>query len=99
MANKTEDLYKKKLNYNNEYNRMNYRSFSIRYNVNSEKDLICWLESVPSLKVYLTGLIRKDMEKQARSTARAEAKKNAEKVEEPVKKKAAKKTAAKRKKS
>ncbi len=97
MAKKSEDVYKKKLDYNNNYNRLNYRSFSIRYNVSSEKRIISWLEKKPSLKVYLTELITEDMEKHGRSAAKTPAKKKVEKEEEPAKKTAAKKTASKRK--
>ena len=96
MAKKSEDVYKKKLDYNNNYNRLNYRSFSIRYNVSSEKRIISWLEKKPSLKVYLTELIAEDMEKHGRSAAKTPAKKK-EKAEEPSKKTAGKKTAAKHK--
>jgi hypothetical protein len=96
MAKKSEEVYKKKLDYNNNYNRLNYRSFSIRYNVTSEKRIISWLEKKPSLKVYLTELIAEDMEKHGRSAAKTPAKKK-EKAEESSKKTAGKKTAAKHK--
>ena len=96
MAKKSEEVYKKKLDYNNNYNRLNYRSFSIRYNVTSEKRIISWLEKKPSLKVYLTELIAEDMEKHGHSAAKTPAKKK-EKAEEPSKKTAGKKTAAKHK--
>lgn len=61
MANKTQ--YKHKLQYNNMYNRNNYRSFSVRFNNNSEKNIIEWLENQGSVKSYLTKLISEDMEK------------------------------------
>jgi len=61
MANKTQ--YKHKLQYNNMYNRNNYRSFSVRFNNNSEKNIIEWLENQDSVKSYLTKLISEDMEK------------------------------------
>lgn len=61
MANKTQ--YKHKLQYNNMYNRNNYRSFSVRFNNNSEKNIIEWLENQSSVKSYLTKLISEDMEK------------------------------------
>ncbi len=54
--------YKRKLEYNNTYNRNNYRSFSVRFNNKSETDIIEWLEKKEFVKAYLTGLIRADME-------------------------------------
>lgn len=57
-----KNTYQKKLDYNNNYNRENYRSFSIRYSRVNEKDMIEWLESKKSIKAYVTSLIRKDME-------------------------------------
>ncbi len=64
--------YQKKLEYNNAYNRDNYRSFSIRYGRESEKKIIAWLEKQESIKGYITGLITADMEqkKAARKAAR-----------------------------
>ena len=60
--------YQKKLDYNNTYNRENYRSFSIRYNKANEKKIISWLEKQGSVKQYVTELILADMEK--KKTAR-----------------------------
>lgn len=59
MAKKSQ--YKQKLNYNNAYNRNNYRSFSIRFSIKNETDIIQWLEKKKGIKSYLTGLIREDM--------------------------------------
>ncbi len=59
-----ETLYKNKLEYNNSYNRNNYRSFSFRFNINDEADVIHWLENQEGIKSYITRLIREDMEKQ-----------------------------------
>ncbi|MBR4457087.1 MAG: hypothetical protein IKS32_12855 [Solobacterium sp.] len=56
--------YQKKLEYNNAYNREKYRSFSIRYARENEKNIISWLENQESVKGYITGLILADMEKQ-----------------------------------
>ena len=71
--------YLKKLEYNNAYNRENYRSFSIRYGKNSEKKIISWLEKQDSIKGYLTDLILADMEKskttRSKKTAAAKASK------------------------
>ena len=75
--------YQKKLEYNNAYNRENYRSFSIRYGKENEKKIIAWLEKQDSVKGYIIGLIEADMEK-----SKAE-KKTARKA--PAKKTAAKK--------
>lgn len=63
MSRKTQ--YKRKLAYNNEYNRNNYRSFSVRFNVNGEADIIEWLEKKKGVKAYITSLIQNDM-KQSR---------------------------------
>lgn len=54
--------YKRKLEYNNTYNRNNYRSFSVRFNNKSETDIIEWLEQKEFVKAYLTQLIKADME-------------------------------------
>ena len=54
--------YKRKLEYNNTYNRNNYRSFSVRFNNKSETDIIEWLEKKEFVKAYLTGRIKADME-------------------------------------
>lgn len=60
--------YQKKLAYNNAYNRENYRSFSVRYDVRNEKKIIKWLEKQEHLKLYITSLIEKDMEKVKKAT-------------------------------
>ncbi|WP_105302431.1 hypothetical protein [Anaerolactibacter massiliensis] len=57
-----KNTYEKKLEYNNAYNRENYRSFSIRYSKDSEKKIISWLEKQPGVKAYITDLILADME-------------------------------------
>ena len=62
MADKNQ--YKNKLEYNNTYNRTNYRSFSVRFNNKSETNIIEWLESQESIKGYLTDLILADIKKQ-----------------------------------
>ena len=61
MAKKSQ--YKQKLEYNNNYNRNNYRSFSVRFNNKVEKTVIAWLEAKDSVKGYLCDLIIADMEK------------------------------------
>ena len=61
MARKSQ--YKHKLNYNNEYNRTNYRSFSIRFNNKSEQNIIQWLEGQKGIKSYIIKLIEDDMNK------------------------------------
>ena len=62
MPNKNQ--YKNKLEYNNTYNRNNYRSFSVRFNNKTETGIIEWLESQESIKGYLTALIEADIKKQ-----------------------------------
>ena len=61
MAKKTQ--YQHKLQYNNNYNRTNYRSFSVRFSINSEADIINYLEKKDGVKAYLTDLITADMKK------------------------------------
>ena len=87
MAKKSQ--YKQKLEYNNNYNRNNYRSFSVRFNNKVEKTVIAWLEAKESVKGYLCELILADMEKNGKKTATQKVTKKA-----PVKaeKKIAKKT-------
>lgn len=55
--------YKNKLQYNNTYNRENYRPFSVRFNNESESNIIHWLEKQPSIKRYLSDLILADIKK------------------------------------
>ncbi|MBR3356286.1 MAG: hypothetical protein IKG46_00345 [Solobacterium sp.] len=76
--------YQKKLQYNNEYNRKNYRSFSIRFNIKDEADIIEWLESKEGVKSYVTELIQNDIRKTAKKAEKAE---KAEKSEKASKKK------------
>ena len=63
---KQESSYDRKLAYNNEYNRNNYRSFSIRYHKVDEKKTIRWIEKQPSVKKYITDLIVADMNGKAK---------------------------------
>ncbi|NCB32279.1 MAG: hypothetical protein EOM64_00100 [Erysipelotrichia bacterium] len=63
---KQESSYDRKLAYNNEYNRNNYRSFSIRYHKVDEKKIIRWIEKQPSVKKYITDLIVADMNGKAK---------------------------------
>lgn len=67
--------YEHKLAYNNQYNRENYRSFSIRYDKVQEKKIIRWLEKQPGVKQYVTDLIVKDMESHQAKAKKAVAKK------------------------
>ena len=64
--------YAKKLEYNNAYNRQNYRSFSIRYNIEQESDIISWLESQKSLKKYISDLIMKDIQGESKEEKKPE---------------------------
>lgn len=68
--------YKRKLEYNNEYNRQNYKSFSIRFNINTESDIINYLKKKESLKTYLTDLITNDMKKNKKTKSRKIKQKN-----------------------
>ena len=67
MPNKNQ--YKNKLEYNNTYNRNNYRSFSVRFNNKTEAHLIEWLENQESVKGYLTSLVEADIKKQKKKAA------------------------------
>lgn len=73
--------YEKKLEYNNAYNREKYRSFSIRFNIENEDEIIRWLEKQPGVKKYLTNLIIADMKKpkEEKSSKKKEEKKDKEK--------------------
>lgn len=75
MATKKKTSYETRLEYNNTYNRNNYKSFSMRLNNNDETDLIDWLKSQDSTKEYLVSLIRKDMEKSSKKRTRKNHKK------------------------
>ena len=74
MADKKND-YEKRLEYNNTYNRNNYRSFSMRLNNTKEEELIKWLESKNSVKEYLLSLVIKDMEKSQKKDSKKNKKK------------------------
>ena len=93
MAKKTQ--YEQKLEYNNMYNRTNYRSFSVRFNNKSEADMIKWLEKKDSIKAYVTELITADMKK-AKAAKSKTAKTAPAKKAAPAKKTTAKKTAKKK---
>lgn len=90
MAKKQQ--YKRKLEYNNEYNRNNYRSFSVRFNINTEDTVIKWLEEKEGVKEYLLGLIEADMKKTEKKTSR----KTAVEEKKPAKKAEPKKAADKK---
>lgn len=51
-----------KTRYNSEYNRSKYKSFAVRFNLESEQDIIDYLQH-QNLKSYLTDLIRADMKR------------------------------------
>ena len=76
--------YEKKLEYNNAYNREKYRSFSIRFNIQNEDEIIKWLEKQPGVKKYPTELIMSDMKK---TKEEKPSKKKEEKKEKDKKKK------------
>ena len=58
--------YKRRLESNSAYNRENYKTFSFRLNVESEKDLIDWLNGLSDKKAYFTRLIILDQKRAAR---------------------------------
>lgn len=58
-----ESQYQRKIAYNNNYIKKYYRSFSLRFNIKTESDIIHWLEKKKKIKSYITGLIREDMKK------------------------------------
>ena len=47
--------------YRRDYNKANYKSVSIRFHKEKEKDVIIWLESKESIRDYLIDLINKDI--------------------------------------
>ncbi|HAW13531.1 MAG: hypothetical protein PUE44_07175 [Bulleidia sp.] len=63
MEDHKNDTLRNRMDYNNAYNRNNYRSFSIRFNQKTEREIIHWLESKHSIKSYITELILNDMRK------------------------------------
>ncbi len=63
MEDHNKDTLRNRMDYNNAYNRNNYRSFSIRFNQKTEREIIHWLESKNSIKSYITELILNDMRK------------------------------------
>jgi hypothetical protein len=73
MAKKSQ--YQNKLQYNNNYNRNNYRSFSVRFSINNEADIINFLEKKDGVKAYIRELITADMKKAKNSKKKAPAKK------------------------
>ncbi len=62
MMNKDEK-YRRQLDYMNVYNKKTYRTYTLRFNKNSENEIIDWLNSQDSLKTYITTLILSDMKK------------------------------------
>lgn len=63
MEDHNKNTLRNRMDYNNAYNRNNYRSFSIRFNQKTEREIIHWLESKNSIKSYITELILNDMRK------------------------------------
>lgn len=58
--------YKRRLESNSAYNKENYKTFSFRLNVESEKDMIDWLNGISDKKAYFTRLIILDQKRAAR---------------------------------
>lgn len=59
----------KKLEYNSRYNKEKYTSVSVRFNTQSEADILEHLAKQGSVKPYIADLIRKDMKRVARNAA------------------------------
>lgn len=72
---KAAEQYKKKLDYNNTYNKNTYRSFSVRFNKKSEAYIIEWLESKEGVKNYILSLIEADIKKEKKKAERKAKKK------------------------
>ena len=51
------------MKYQKEFIKETYRSKALRFNRETEKDLIEWLDQQPKYTTYVKGLIRADMEK------------------------------------
>ena len=58
--------YKKKLEANSRYNKATYKGYAFRLNIESEADLIKWLDGIEDKKAYFTRLIRLDQKREAR---------------------------------
>ena len=69
-----QNAYIKKIEFNKAYNKLNYKAYSVRFNVNSEADLIKWLDAVPDKKAYFTRLIILDQKRAARRARRKQRK-------------------------
>lgn len=57
--------------YTDRYAQDHYRTIGFKCNVDSEKDLLAWLDSRPQLKPYLKKLIVEDMQKNPEELAHA----------------------------
>lgn len=54
-----------KTKYNSDYNKRKYKSYAIRFNLESEADIIDYLSN-QNIKSYLVNLIRRDMKNDSR---------------------------------
>lgn len=57
-----QNNYKKKLEYNRNYNAMHYKSISLRFDLVKDKKVIDWLLMHSNIKEYIVNLVLKDME-------------------------------------
>lgn len=48
--------------YSDEYHKRNYRSFGLKININTQKDVLEWIESQDNMTGAIVELIRKDIE-------------------------------------
>lgn len=49
--------------YNTEYNKTRTTLFTVRLNLNTDADILAWLDKQPNKQGYVKALIRADMEK------------------------------------
>lgn len=62
MEKRTEEGWKKKREYTDNYLKNNFKRFGFRVSKVTESDIIEWLEQQKSVYSYIKELIRKDME-------------------------------------
>ncbi len=48
--------------YSNDYHKRNYRAFGLKINVNTQADVLGWIESQDNMTGAIVDLIRKDIE-------------------------------------
>lgn len=63
MKKNIKEAYKRKVAYNNEFNKANYKGIAIRLSYSKEANIINWLSNFDNMKEYLVTLITEDMKK------------------------------------